>query len=383
MSESIDRRPTFINPLLQSIREAYATQYYPLGYVPALDGMRGLMTVTIVVAHVYYEYLPGVIAYIDVFFAASAYYITSLLIRDLDRHGQIQYIEFYRRRFARILPPLLAMISGYLLFRLFFSPPASAAIAHSAIVLTYVSNYWYLFDSDGIKDLVHTWTLSVEEQFYVLWPITFAFLARRLGISWSLVLAVFALAISIWGWRIGLALNGASWQRLYFCLDTRADDLMIGSAMAVVLKLVSPGDYPALDRFIPKLALPLLLYWIFITHVFWYPDTSGIKFYYFGSILCGAVPGIITLAVLIRSSDTICHRIFERPEAVFLGRIFYGIYIWHFPIMYYLRSEFDMSRKYMLLIGLPMSILLATLSYAYIDRHFMSLRTQKIPTAAG
>ncbi|WP_044593007.1 acyltransferase, partial [Bradyrhizobium sp. LTSPM299] len=258
MSEVIDRR-ALVNPLQQIILDAYRKQHYPLGYVPSLDGMRGLMTVIIVVAHVYYEYLPGVILYIDVFFAASAYYITSLLIRDIDRHGQIKYIEFYRRRFARILPPLLAMIGGYLLFRSFFAPPFSSALAHSAIVLTYVSNYWYIFDPDGIKDLVHSWTLSSEEQFYILWPITFAFLARRLGIGWSLVLAILVIAMSIWAWRIGLALHGVSWERLYFSLDTRADDLMVGSAIAVILRLVSPGDYPALDRFLPKLAVPLLL----------------------------------------------------------------------------------------------------------------------------
>jgi peptidoglycan/LPS O-acetylase OafA/YrhL len=359
-----------------AVRQAYQKQFYPLGYVPALDGMRGLMTVIIVVAHVYYAYLPGVILYIDVFLAGSAYYITSLLLRDLDRQGRIDYREFYRRRFARILPPLIAMLGGYLLFRLFFAPPAISALAHCAIVLTYISNYWFIFDPAGIADLAHTWTLSVEEQFYIVWPVTFALLARRLGITWRLVIAICTIAAFVWTWRAWLAFHDVPWTRIYVSPDTRADDLMAGSALAVILKMVPPGKYPVLDRLLPRLAWPLLLYWMFVTLVFWYPNYSNSKFYYFGSFLCGAIPATITITMLIRSSKTVCHRIFENSGAVFLGHIFYGIYLWHFPILYYL-MRFGLANKYVLLVGLPLSILLATLSYAYIDRHFMRLRLQR------
>jgi peptidoglycan/LPS O-acetylase OafA/YrhL len=74
-------------PLRESIREVYGAQYYPLGYVPAHDGMRGSMTAGVVVAHVSYHAVPGAVLYIDFFFAASAYYITSLLLRDIEKHG--------------------------------------------------------------------------------------------------------------------------------------------------------------------------------------------------------------------------------------------------------------------------------------------------------
>src|SRR5664279_781633 len=152
-----------IAPVRESIREAYQTQLYPLGYVPALDGMRGLMTLGIVMAHASYRSVPGTVLYIDVFFAASAYYITSLLLRDIGLHGRIDYRAFYRRRFARILPPLLVMLAGYLLFSWLFQPAFSPALARAAIVLSYISNYWYVFDPKSIQDLGHTWTLSTEE----------------------------------------------------------------------------------------------------------------------------------------------------------------------------------------------------------------------------
>jgi peptidoglycan/LPS O-acetylase OafA/YrhL len=362
-------------PLREAIGEAFRAQVYPLGYVAALDGMRGLMTLGVVAAHVSYRTVPGTVLYIDLFFAASAYYITGLLLRDVDRLGHIDFNQFYRRRFARIVPPLLLMLAAYLFFTLLLRPPFLPALGRTAIVLSYISNYWYVFDQKTIEDLGHTWTLSAEEQFYVLWPLTFAWLVRRLGVTWRLVGAIGTIAAIVWAWRVYLVLGGADWTRLYTALDTRADALMGGCAMAVILKLVPPGAHPSLDRLWPKLAWPLLIYWITITFVFWSFEGPSYNYYLFGSMLCGVIPGTLALTMLIRSRGTICHRIFERPEAVFLGRIFYGIYLWHLPILNFLDS-YGLSWSHRLLIGLPLSILAATLSYAYLERHFLRQRSQ-------
>jgi len=332
------------------------------------------MTLGIVMAHASYRSVPGTVLYIDVFFAASAYYITSLLLRDIGQRGRIDYGGFYRRRFARILPPLLVMLAGYLLFSWVFQPAFSPALARAAIVLSYISNYWYVFDPKSIQDLGHTWTLSTEEQFYVLWPVVFTFLVRRLGVTWRLVLAIGAIGAAVWAWRVLLVVQGAEWLRLYTAFDTRADSLMGGCAMAVILTLVPPGRYPTLDRLWPKLAWPLLLYWVGVTFLFWSYTGPSYNYYYFGSVLCGVVPGILALTMLIRSSGTICHRIFERPEAVFLGRIFYGVYLWHLPILNAM-DGYGIGWRYRLLIGLPSSIIIATLSYAYLERHFLRRRS--------
>ena len=90
-------------PLRQTISEAYRKQYYPLGYSPALDGLRGLMTIGIIVAHTRYALVPGALLFMDMFFVMSGYFITSLLLRDIERHGRIRYWPFYRRRFARLV----------------------------------------------------------------------------------------------------------------------------------------------------------------------------------------------------------------------------------------------------------------------------------------
>ena len=331
------------------------------------------MTLGVVAAHVSYQTVPGAVLYIDFFFAASAYYITSLLLRDIEKRGRIDFRRFYLRRFARLVPPLLLMLAVYLLCSWFFLPPFSSALGRAAIVLSYTSNYWYVFDPKSIEDLGHTWTLSTEEQFYILWPVIFAFLVRRLGVTWRLAMAIGAIAAAIWTWRILLVLQGAGPLRLYTALDTRADALMGGCVLAVVLKLVPQGKYPALDGLWPRLAWPLLLYWVAVTFLFWPATGPSFNYYYFGSMLCGVIPGILALTMLIRSSGTICHRIFERPEALFLGRIFYGIYLWHLPILNVMDS-YGVGWRYRLLFGLPMSIAFATVSYACVERYFLRRR---------
>jgi peptidoglycan/LPS O-acetylase OafA/YrhL len=90
-------------------------------------------------------------------------------------------------------------------------------------------------------------------------------------------------------------------------------------------------------------------------------------------MLCGVIPGILAMTMLIRSSGTICHRIFGRPEALFLGRIFYGIYLWHLPILNFM-DAYGVGWRYRLLFGPALSIAFATLSYAYVERHFLRRR---------
>jgi hypothetical protein len=85
----------------------------------------------------------------------------------------------------------------------------------------------------------------------------------------------------------------------------------------VILRLAPTGKYPRLDQFWPRLAWPLLLYWLTVTFVFWPANGPSYNYYYFGSILCGVVPGALALTMLTRSSGTILHRVFERPEAIF------------------------------------------------------------------
>jgi Acyltransferase family len=134
------------------------------------------------------------------------------------------------------------------------------------------------------------------------------------------------------------------------------------------------------ERFLPKLAWPLLIL-ATITKFFFvqYMNPLYYYYYYFGITLCGIIPGCLWMLVLLRSSGTILHRLLERPEPVYLGRIFYGMYLWHFPVLMIMKDQFGAPNLVRFLIGFPVIVLLATLSYAYIERHFM----RALPPLAG
>jgi peptidoglycan/LPS O-acetylase OafA/YrhL len=358
-------------PLAETIGEAYRKQYYPLGYTPALDGLRGLMTVGVMVAHVYSTVVPVAMLFMDVFFVMSGYFITSLLVRDIQRYGGIRYGEFYRRRFARILPPFLVMVLAYLLFRSIFVPPFRDALVDALIAFTYITNWWLAFHIPGIIYMAHTWSLAIEEQFYLLWPITLAVLVRICGVRWRLVCVIGAIALAGWGWTICLTTIDPPWWRLYFGLDTRADALMVGGALGVALKLAPAGAYPKVERFLPKLAWPFIIG--FLAMMFFF--APGKHFYgYVGTMVCGALPGAVLVTLLVRTSGTALHCILERPEIVFLGKIFYGMYLWHNPILG-LMKDLGAPNLVLVFVGFPLTVLMATLSYAYIERHFMRVRS--------
>jgi peptidoglycan/LPS O-acetylase OafA/YrhL len=378
IADSADERPVrdFLrahvwHPLAGTVGEAYRKQYYPLGYTPALDGLRGLMSVGVMVSHVYAAVVPIAVLIMDVFFVTSAYFITSLLVRDIQRHRGIRYGEFYRRRFARILPPFLVMVLAYLLFRSIFFPPFRDALIDALIAITYISDWWMAFNIPGIIYMGHTWSLAVEGQFYLLWPIIFALLVRICGLRWRLIYVIGAIALAFWGWNIWLNATDAPWYRLYCALDTRADALLVGCALGVVLTLAPAGAYPKVERFLPKLAWPFIIGFLAVMFFF----APGKDFYFYvGFMVCDVLPGAVLVTLLVRTSGTALHRILERPEIVFLGKIFYGIYLWHYPILGLMR-DLGAPNLVLVFVGFPLTVLVATLSYAYIERHFMRVRS--------
>ena len=229
--------------------------------------------------------------------------------------------------------------------------------------------------------MVHTWSLAVEEQFYLLWPITFALLVRICGVRWRLVYVIGAIALAVWGWRVWLTTTDPLWWRLYAGLDTHADALMVGCALGVALKLAPAGAYPKVELFLPKLAWPIIVGSLTMMFFSWglnetdHPINHATHFYfYIGIMVCGALPGAVLVTLLVRTSGTALHRILERPEIVFLGKIFYGMYLWHNPILA-LMSLMHTPDLVRFFIAFPLTVLIATLSYAYIERHFMRVRS--------
>ncbi len=370
------------------IRDAYNKQIYPLGYAPGLDGLRGVMTIAVLLAHIRLPLAPGAVLFMDSFFVMSGYFITGLLLRDWEREGRIRFGHFYARRFARILPPLIAMLSGYVAFGYFFLPDFRAVAVDAGIVFAYLSNWTRagfirvdaLVDALGpISYLGHTWSLAIEEQFYILWPAILFILLRRLDVGWRLFWMIVSSALGIWAWRIWLTLQGTHWFRLYNGLDTRADALLVGCALAVWLRLIRIDRRPEIERRLATLAWPILV--VFCVSWVFFPRPDNLFYYYAGSMVLGCGMGVLFVLILVRPTRTILHIVFELPAFVFLGRIFYALYLWHYPIFTILQWHYRLRAGWRALIGLPVTFALAVLSYVLIERHFM--RTAKKPVASA
>ena len=214
-----------------------------LVYIPALDGLRALAVMAVLLYHGGVNWIPGGFLGVDVFFVISGYLITSLLLRDWSEHGSIQLGRFYVRRARRLLPALFLMLGVVSLYSLVFLPDTVAELRGAVIAtLVYVEN-WHLISHDvsyfvsaGRPSLLrHVWSLAVEEQFYLLWPLLFSLLLARWGRRSRSLLRVI-----LGGALVSAVLMAVQYQRygdpsrVYFGTDTRASTLLIGAALAIV-----------------------------------------------------------------------------------------------------------------------------------------------------
>jgi peptidoglycan/LPS O-acetylase OafA/YrhL len=343
---------------------------YPLGYVHALDGGRGLMTLGVMAAHTRPALVPGASLFMDVFFVMSGYLITSLLINDYRKRGWIDFKKFYTRRFMRLYPALALMLFAVLCGALLFSSALKLRLIEATAALSYITNYWIVFGGPGVWYTPHTWSLSIEEQFYLLWPLAFALMLRWFDLSWRVVGITFCAAMAFALWRIWLTYTGGSIDHLHLGFDTRADDLLIGGALAVALKLVDIKDSPRLCKVLATSHLPLTL--LLVAGAFFISDHD--RSYYYAAPLAAGLGAALMIAALNQPNHLPLRPILEHPVPVFCGRICYGLYIWNYPIIALLRYDLELDYFRAFLIGWPLNFALAIGSYYLIERHFMKSR---------
>ena len=354
-----------------------------LAYQPSLDGLRALAVAAVIAYHLDLPWAPrGGAVGVTLFFSLSGYLITTLLLRELAGAGRIRLAAFYARRALRLFPALLLLVGCVAVYAAWFGPEISRERELGTIpyVLGYVGNWYRAVEGFGTLGLLdHTWTLSVEEQFYLLWPpILLGVLrwgSRRL--LW-VVLAVgcagpLVLRLLLWD---GLA----SAARVLNGTDTAADPLLMGCALAVALSAASvPGlarlrtaaavaVWPATALLLADGVLRLdgndLPTGVTIT-LLWGPTALGLA----STVVVGAVvlrpPGWLAVSGLRA-----------------LGRISYGLYLWHYPVIRVLeeRSPEDLSGAEQVL-AVALTLGAAGLSYILLERPLLGLK-RLVPPAA-
>jgi len=343
---------------------------YPLGYHASLDGARGLMTLGVLVAHIHYSLFPGSIVYMDTFFMMSAYLITALLLKDWVKYGRLRFWNFYTRRFLRLFPALALLLAVFAVVATLFLDRKAEHWFEIASAFFYFSNWTRAFGVDVPGYLGHTWSLSIEEQFYALWPWLLLLLLRRFGIGTRAALLLLAGAIAVSGWRIWLAYHGAPTWRMYNGFDTRADALLLGCMLAFVLQPEQSAARTALARHASWLvpAVTVIMFGFGMTMNF-----EDLRFYQYWQSIC-LVLSLLFCAGLIAGRGTIAHRFFEAPALVYLGKICYGLYLWHVPVFLIMRLNLKLSEAWEWTVGVALTLTLASLSHFFVEQKALRLR---------
>ncbi len=305
------------------------------GYRPHLDGLRAVAVYLVVLFHAGAARFSGGFIGVDVFFVLSGYLVTQLLMRDLASRGAIRFGRFYARRMRRLLPAAFAtLVITAIVYSAVASPTetSSAVNAFKASFL-YVANWFFIRRSTGYFStdvnalpVVHFWSLAVEEQFYLLWPILLGSLfaltrrfGRRAHRAMQVAVGGGALASMVWA----LSLAGSHLDRAYYGTDTRAYELLAGAFVAL-----TPGLVRRATRY-QGLALAA----VGATAVLLLLSTS---FIHINAVQRGVVTTITTVALIIAieaARGGPVNRVLSSPTAVYLGQISYGTYLWHWPVI--------------------------------------------------
>src|SRR5436190_2558101 len=210
--------------------------------MPGVDGLRALAVLAVFVYHFHNGggWLPGGFLGVDVFFVISGYLITSLLLSEFRRTGTVDLVRFWLRRARRLLPAVGVLIGAVMILAVFFSFGDVSLLRRDALAsMGYVTNWELIFSHQSYFDQFarpslfrHLWSLAVEEQFYLLWPIAFAFFMTRFG-QRRVVIGVIAGAIAS-GLLMAILFDPVNPSRVFYGTDTRATPLLIGVALAFV-----------------------------------------------------------------------------------------------------------------------------------------------------
>ena len=349
-------------------------------YYPSLDGLRAIAVGIVLAAHGGVPYFRSGGVGVDTFFVLSGFLITTILSTEWARTGSINFRNFYARRFLRLAPALLltcAFVAAGMLWLEDRFPGTEIAL-----VLSYTSNWAQALYKVHLTWLNHCWSLSIEEQFYLLWPLVIVGLARleRSPATKVKMLLGGALLVAIYrATRVGIYSD----ERINFGLDTRMDTLMAGAALAYfVQSLPTRRLAEGVSWWLGRLVAPLALAGIFgiIHFVTWYSPWMG----WVGYILVAGAAVLVIMDLVVGGHSWLA-RVLAWQPLVFIGKISYGIYLLHLPV-YYIIEKLMPTAALPVRLGLKLaiSLSLATASYYLIEQRFLRMKGRfEPPQAAG
>ena len=351
-----------------------------LRYVPGLDGLRAISVTAVLLYHGDVSWMPAGFLGVDVFFVISGYLITSLLLAEHRGRGGVNLGQFYLRRARRLLPALGLLLASVSLFSIVFLPDEIRSLRADVVAsLGYVTNWWQIFQQQSYTSaqgrpplLRHLWSLAVEEQFYLLWPLLLAGMlkvwnGRRLPMLIATGVGIVASFVTmlVLSFPHDFAITDPS--RVYFGTDTRIFTMLIGAALAIVwppwrLSNKIPLQARILLDAIGGVALALLVAIFVSAH---YQSNALFR----GGFLGVALLSAVVIGAAVHPASRLGTVVLAQQPLRWLGERSYGIYLWHWPIFMLTRPELDLpiTGTANLVVRLVLTLAVAELSYRFVE----------------
>jgi peptidoglycan/LPS O-acetylase OafA/YrhL len=346
------------------------------GYRPGLDGLRALAVLAVIAFHDDYAWAKGGFLGVDTFFVLSGFLITTLLLLEWKRNATVDLVAFWGRRARRLLPALLLVVCFVGLYSHFVVLPWERHSVRSDMLasLFYVANWHFVAAGQSYFELFsaasplrHMWSLAIEEQYYLVWPIVVLVCLRVTRGSLRLLAGVCAVATVASMLAMRAQFVASDPTRAYYGTDTRVQTILVGAMLAVLFVARPPG--PRLRRVLTIASVPALVTVFAAWH---FASATGAWYYRGGALAFAATAAVVVAGV---SQPGVTSTALSVPPLVWIGRISYGLYLWHWPINVWLvPSRVPLDTLALNALRLAVTFVAATLSYFLVEQPIRARR---------
>lgn len=346
----------------------------PTRYIRSLDGLRGLAVLAVIAYHLNFPWASGGLLGVTIFFVLSGYLITNLLVIEFENNNRINLKNFWIRRARRLLPAMLTVLVTVTAWSTLFARPFLERLRDDAIpALLYYSNWWYIFQDLSYFEamstpslLTHFWSLAIEEQFYIIWPLLIAgaflcHMSKKQMVSLTLLMALLSSLLMALFYS-----PTTDPSRVYYGTDTRAFSLLIGAALAFIwpsqkLSKTIPTSLRRSMDAIGAVCLAAILIMMIVVNQY---DS----FLYRGGMLLASLLTAALLAVLIHPASKLGVFMTFKP-LTWVGERSYGIYLWNFPVILLTTPQISTSETSLVTVAfqIALTLILAAISYKFIE----------------
>jgi peptidoglycan/LPS O-acetylase OafA/YrhL len=349
-----------------------APSEFRLGYRPVLDGVRAIAILGVLGVHVHLPFVWGGGYGVDLFFVLSGCLISILLLQEWDVYGRINIKKFYLRRTFRLMPPLFVLLTVYTIVQIVLSRSGRWLIEGLLAIIFYVANWYEIYNPLGA--LQHTWSLAVEEQFYLIWPALLCLFLKLWGKKKGMIVGLSMGIVLLCVTRAWLWMNGASHGRLWLGTDTRGDALLAGCIAGIVLQWnIISHKYEKRIKVMAWLSATTIILMLMLFH------PRYIDWLYAGGWTAMNLVMALFIFCVLHQPPPMMRMVLESRPLVWIGKLSYSLYLWH-NLVNYAVDEWHLPR-FSISVKFVLSFIAAMLSYYFIERFGARLKERLMVNA--